>query len=142
MPPSPAFLSGAFYNVRDYVPFLAAPITDIPIYLAGGNPRTTELAGSHADGLILGPLRSVAYLKGSVHPNLKKGLGRRDGVRCGLCLTHICSVSDAARARNLARHAIAFYSVLPYYDIVLCAPRRHASPTEEGSVQIDVGLIW
>jgi alkanesulfonate monooxygenase SsuD/methylene tetrahydromethanopterin reductase-like flavin-dependent oxidoreductase (luciferase family) len=119
-PSSPASFSGTFYNVTDYVPFLTAPVTDIPIYLAGVNPRMTELAGSHADGLILGPLRSVTYLKETVHPNLKNGLGRRDGARCELCLTHICSVNDdAARARNLARHAIAFYSVLPYYDVVL-----------------------
>jgi len=32
----------------------------------------------------------------------------------------ICSVNnDAARARNLARHGIAFYATIPYYDIVL-----------------------
>ena len=32
----------------------------------------------------------------------------------------LCAVDrDAAHARNLVRHAIAFYSVLPYYDIVL-----------------------
>lgn len=32
----------------------------------------------------------------------------------------ICSVnSDVARARDLARHGIAFYATLPYYDIVL-----------------------
>jgi alkanesulfonate monooxygenase SsuD/methylene tetrahydromethanopterin reductase-like flavin-dependent oxidoreductase (luciferase family) len=32
----------------------------------------------------------------------------------------ICAVNqDAARARNFARHGIAFYATLPYYDIVL-----------------------
>ena len=32
----------------------------------------------------------------------------------------ICAVNqDAARARDLARHGIAFYATLPYYDIVL-----------------------
>lgn len=119
-PSSPASFSGTFYNVSDYVPFLTAPVTDIPIYVAGVNPRMTELAGSHADGLILGPLRSLSYLKETVHPNLNKGLAKRDGAHCELCLTHICAVNnDAGYARNLARHAIAFYSVLPYYDVVL-----------------------
>ena len=79
-----------------------------------------ELAGSHADGLILGPLNSVAYLRDTVLPNLKKGLAKRRGGGCELCLPRICSVNaDRSRARDLARHAIAFYSVLPSYDIVL-----------------------
>jgi alkanesulfonate monooxygenase SsuD/methylene tetrahydromethanopterin reductase-like flavin-dependent oxidoreductase (luciferase family) len=39
---------------------------------------------------------------------------------CEVCLTRICAVDrDPAHARALARHAIAFYSLLPYYDVVL-----------------------
>jgi alkanesulfonate monooxygenase SsuD/methylene tetrahydromethanopterin reductase-like flavin-dependent oxidoreductase (luciferase family) len=111
---------GTYYKVQEYIPFLSPPISDIPVYLAGVNRRMIELAGSHADGLILGPLNSVPYLKDTVQPNLKKGLGKRSGGRCELCLPRICSVNaDAARARELARHPIAFYSVLPYYDVVL-----------------------
>ena len=96
-------------------PFLSPPVSDIPIYLAGVNRRMIELAGSHADGLILGLLNSVAYLRDTVLPNLKKGLAKRDGGGCELCLPRICSVNaDRSRALDLARHAIAFYSVLPY----------------------------
>jgi len=37
-----------------------------------------------------------------------------------LCALKICAVSkDARAARALARHAVAFYTTLPYYDIVL-----------------------
>jgi alkanesulfonate monooxygenase SsuD/methylene tetrahydromethanopterin reductase-like flavin-dependent oxidoreductase (luciferase family) len=119
-PGSPASYSGTYYSVTDYVPFLAAPITEIPIYLAGVNRLMIRLAGSHTEGLILGPLNSAAYLKDIVHPNLKTGIGKRNGGSCELCLLRLCAVDrDAARARNLVRHAIAFYSVLPYYDIVL-----------------------
>jgi alkanesulfonate monooxygenase SsuD/methylene tetrahydromethanopterin reductase-like flavin-dependent oxidoreductase (luciferase family) len=102
------------------VPFLPPFTTDVPIYLAAVNRRMIALAGSHADGLILGPLNSIRYLKDVVHPNLREGLNKRNGAACELCLTRICAVqSDAGRARDLARHAIAFYSVLPYYDVVL-----------------------
>jgi alkanesulfonate monooxygenase SsuD/methylene tetrahydromethanopterin reductase-like flavin-dependent oxidoreductase (luciferase family) len=119
-PAAPGKFAGEYYTVQEYVPFLTPPITNVPIYLAGVNPRMVGLAGSHADGLILGPLNSVAYLKDTVHPNLKRGLDKRDGGACELCLPRICAVgSDVAHARDLARHAIAFYSVLPYYDIVL-----------------------
>jgi alkanesulfonate monooxygenase SsuD/methylene tetrahydromethanopterin reductase-like flavin-dependent oxidoreductase (luciferase family) len=108
-PSAPASFSGTFYNVRDYVPFLTAPITEIPIYLAGVNPRMTELAGSHADGLILGPLRSVAYLKEAVHPNLKKGLGKPGNSRGWLtgssCIRRI-SESELRRHAPITRQCL------------------------------------
>jgi len=129
-PSSPASYSGTYYKVTDYIPFLTAPTTDIPIYLAGVNRLMVRLAGSHAEGLILGPLNSAAYLKEIVHPNLKKGIGNRNSGSCELCLLRLCAVDrDATHARNLVRHAIAFYSVLPYYDIVL-APLGFSSQAQ------------
>jgi alkanesulfonate monooxygenase SsuD/methylene tetrahydromethanopterin reductase-like flavin-dependent oxidoreductase (luciferase family) len=79
-----------------------------------------QLAGSHTDGLIFGPLNSVLYLKDTVHPNLKKGMAKRNGGTYQLCLTRLCAVNrDGAHARNQIRRTIAFYTVLPYYDVVL-----------------------
>ena len=119
-PSNPVSFAGTYYNVADYIPFLPAPITEFPIYLAGVNRLMIQLAGSHTDGLILGPLNSAAYLRDTVHPNLRRGSSKRNGGSCELCLLRLCAVaSDAAHARNLVRHAIAFYSVLPYYDVVL-----------------------
>jgi alkanesulfonate monooxygenase SsuD/methylene tetrahydromethanopterin reductase-like flavin-dependent oxidoreductase (luciferase family) len=119
-PGSPVSFAGTYYKVTDYIPFLTAPITEFPIYLAGVNRRMIELAGSHSDGLILGPLNSVPYLKDTVHPNLRKGTSKRKSGSCELCLLRLCAVDrDRSHARDLVRHAIAFYSVLPYYDIVL-----------------------
>ena len=119
-PSSPASFAGTYYKVTDYIPFLTAPVTEFPIYLAGVNRRMIELAGTHADGLILGPLNSVPYLQDTVHPNLRKGTSKRRIGSCELCLLRLCAVDrDPSHARNLVRHAIAFYSVLPYYDVVL-----------------------
>jgi alkanesulfonate monooxygenase SsuD/methylene tetrahydromethanopterin reductase-like flavin-dependent oxidoreductase (luciferase family) len=119
-PSAPANYAGEYYKVQDYVPFLTPPVSNIPIYLAGANRRMIQLAGSHADGLILGPLNSVAYLKDIVHPNLKQGMDRGSRKGCEVCVTRICAVdSDPAQARALARHAIAFYSLLSYYDVVM-----------------------
>jgi probable F420-dependent oxidoreductase len=119
-PTAPASYEGSYYRVKGYVPFLTSSVPDVPVYLAGVNPRMIELAGSHADGLILGPLNSVSYVKDTVRPSLKKGLDRGSRKTCEVCLTKICAVNnDPTEARALARHAIAFYSVLPYYDIVL-----------------------
>jgi alkanesulfonate monooxygenase SsuD/methylene tetrahydromethanopterin reductase-like flavin-dependent oxidoreductase (luciferase family) len=119
-PTAPASYEGSYYRVNGYVPFLTSSVPDVPVYLAGVNPRMIVLAGSHADGLILGPLNSVSYVKDTVHPNLKKGMDRGSRKKCEVCLIRICAVNnDPMEARALARHAIAFYSVLPYYDIVL-----------------------
>ncbi|MBV8120882.1 MAG: LLM class flavin-dependent oxidoreductase [Alphaproteobacteria bacterium] len=127
---APANYAGEYYKIHNYVPFLTPVATEAPIYLAGVNPRMIELAGACADGLILGPLNSVAYLKDTVHPSIKRGLDKGSRKTCELCLPRICAVSsDAAQARALARHAIAFYSLLPYYDIVL-NPLAFAAPAQ------------
>ncbi len=119
-PGNPVSFAGTYYKVTDYVPFLPSPITAFPIYLAAVNRLMIQLAGSHADGLILGPLNSVSYLQDIVHPSLRRGTSKRNGGTCELCLLRLCAVDrNAAHARNLVRHAIAFYSVLPYYDVVL-----------------------
>jgi alkanesulfonate monooxygenase SsuD/methylene tetrahydromethanopterin reductase-like flavin-dependent oxidoreductase (luciferase family) len=119
-PTAPANYAGEYYNVQGYVPFLMPPVADVPIYLAGVNRRMVELAGLLADGLILGPLNSISYLKDTVLPSLKKGLDKGSRKACEVCLPRICSInSNLPRARELARHTIAFFSVLPYYDIVL-----------------------
>src|SRR6516162_1852291 len=119
-PTAPASYTGSYYKVQGYVPFLASPVPDVPIYLAAVNPRMIELAGSHADGVILGPLNSIGYVKDIVRPNLEKGMDRGGRKPSEVCLTRICAVNnDPVQARVLARHAIAFYSVIPYYDVVL-----------------------
>jgi alkanesulfonate monooxygenase SsuD/methylene tetrahydromethanopterin reductase-like flavin-dependent oxidoreductase (luciferase family) len=52
-PTAPASYEGSYYRVNGYVPFLTPSVPDMPVYLAGVNSRMIELAGSHADGLIL-----------------------------------------------------------------------------------------
>jgi stage V sporulation protein SpoVS len=89
------------------------------------NRVTKYRGGSNLDAethLILGPLNGTKYLAEIVHPNLAKGLARanREKGAVEVCTVGICAVNqDAARARDLARHGIAFYATLPYYDIVL-----------------------
>jgi len=118
----PVSYRGEFIQVTDYVRFIPAPYDRVPIYLAGVNRQMIQLAGSHADGLILGPLNTPTYITEVVHPNLQRGLQRAGRVRqdVELCTIKICAVhQDARAARALARHAVAFYATLAYYDIVL-----------------------
>jgi len=118
----PVSYSGEFIQVKDYLRFIPAAYERVPIYLAGVNRHMIQLAGSHADGLILGPLNTPNYITEVVHPNLQRGLQRAGRVRqdVELCTIKICAVhNDARTARALARHAVAFYATLVYYDIVL-----------------------
>ena len=118
----PVSYHGEFIQVKDYLRFIPAPYAQVPIYLAGVNRRMIQLAGSHADGLILGPLNTPKYIAEVVHPNLQQGLQRAGRMRqdVELCTIKICAVNNDARtARALARHAVAFYATLAYYDIVL-----------------------
>lgn len=118
----PVSYAGEFIQVKDYLRFIPALYDRVPIYLAGVNRHMIRLAGSHADGLILGPLNTPKYLTEVVHPNLQQGMARagRSRQEVELCGVKICAVNkDPREARALARHAIAFYTTIPYYDIVL-----------------------
>ena len=123
--------SGEFIQVKDYVRFIPAAYVRVPIYLSGVNRRMIQLAGSHADSLILGELNTPKYITEVVHPNLQRGLQRAGRVRqdVELCTGKICAVNNDARtARALARHAVDFYMTIPY--MILCwnpwsSPKQH-----------------
>jgi probable F420-dependent oxidoreductase len=121
-PTRPVHYAGEFFHVQDYVRFMPAPYAQIPIYLAAVQSRMLQLAGSHADGWISGPLTTLKYLTEVAHPNLQKGMAAAGRAAAGFerCVMKPCVVhQDAKYARTLARHAIALYATLPYYDIVL-----------------------
>jgi alkanesulfonate monooxygenase SsuD/methylene tetrahydromethanopterin reductase-like flavin-dependent oxidoreductase (luciferase family) len=113
---------GEYFHVRRYARFVPASYERIPIYLGITMPAMMRLAGSHADGVIVNTLNTPAYIRDVVHRNVRAGMaaaGRTDApfeftaIKC-------CAVSrDAKRAIELARHIVAFYSTLPYFDAVL-----------------------
>jgi alkanesulfonate monooxygenase SsuD/methylene tetrahydromethanopterin reductase-like flavin-dependent oxidoreductase (luciferase family) len=114
--------TGEFFHVQDYLRFIPAPYAQIPIYLAAVQSRMLQLAGSHADGWISGPLTTLKYVTEVVHPNVQKGMAAAGRSSAGFerCVVKPCVVhQDAKYARALARNAIALYATLPYYYIVL-----------------------
>ena len=118
----PVSYRGEFLQVKDYLRLIPAAYDQVPIYLGGVNRLMIQLAGSHADGLILGGLNTPKYITEVVHPHLQRGLQRAGRVRhdVELCMLKICAVNtDARAARALARHTVAFSATLGHYDIVL-----------------------
>ncbi len=113
---------GEFYTVKDYRRFIPAPYESIPIYLAAVMPPMLRLAGSHGDGVILNTLNTPKYLTEVAHPMLKKGMAAsgRNPKHYEIAAIKPCSVNkDRKQARRFGRHLIAFYSTLPYFDVVL-----------------------
>ena len=113
---------GRFVSVRGYRRFIPAPCPAVPIYLAAVRERMLELAGEVGDGLLANTLNTPAYFRDIVRPQIAAGMAKagRSGAPFEIAALKACAVhEDRARARGLARHAIAFYATLAYFDIVL-----------------------
>lgn len=121
-PTNPVDYDGEIIKVFGYARFIPAPFPSIPIYLATVRKNMLRLAGEIADGIVCNLINTTAYFSDFVGPNLQVGLEKAERVPADVevCATRICAVSsDAAAARKLAKHSIALYSTLPYFDIVL-----------------------
>ena len=110
---------GRFYRLVVRPTALVAPPlrTDVPLYMAGVNPRMVEAAGAVADGLVGHPLFTREYVAEVVRPALARGAeraGRTDPVPIAGYVT--CSVSDDAdEARRNAAAIVAFNASVKTY---------------------------
>ena len=97
----------------------------IPVHLAAIYPRMVNVAGRVADGLALGALLSVAYVRDVVAPAARAAAARagRDPAELRFLMAGFTSVDDdPEHARDSARRAIcSLYHPLPhpYYDFLL-----------------------
>jgi probable F420-dependent oxidoreductase len=119
---------GPFYQFRLMNPFFnPGPIEhpDIPIYLAGVNPRMCRAAGEVADGFHVHPMHSVSYLKAIVLPALEAGarLNNRsvNDIELYAPVFAISGETQAEReaAEREVRQQIAFYASTPSYRVLL-----------------------
>jgi probable F420-dependent oxidoreductase len=140
---NPISYAGEHINIKDYARFIPAPYPSVPIYLAAVRPHMLQLTGEIADGLLANLLNTPQYFKEVVRPNLKKGMDRagRTPEKFEIATLKVCAVNaDRQAARNHARHTIAFYSTLPYFDIVL-DPAGFREPKERIRAAFDKGDI-
>src|SRR3954469_14946391 len=113
---------GRFYRLRVQP---TAPVTpplraDIPVYMAGVNPRMIQAAGTVGDGLVGHPLFTAEYVREVARPALARGAeraGRDAPVPIAGYLT--CSVDDDRdAARQAGRAVVAFNSTVKTYRVV------------------------
>lgn len=114
--------NGRFYrlHVHPTAPVAPPPRPELPIYLAGVNPRMIQAAGTVGDGLIGHPLFTPEYVRDVARPALARGAeraGRHTPVPIAGYLT--CSVADDRdTARQAARAVVAFNSTVKTYRVV------------------------
>lgn len=119
---------GEFYQFKLINPFFnPGPIEhpNIPIYLAGVNPRMCRAAGEVADGFHIHPMHSISYLQDIVKPALAEGAQLEDRNADDIELYapvfaisgHTQAETDAAEAE--VRRQISFYASTPNYRVLL-----------------------
>jgi len=119
---------GEFYQFRLMNPFFnPGPIDtpEIPIYLAGVNPRMCRAAGEVADGFHVHPMHSAGYLRDVVRPALQAGAATRGlGVDDLTLYAPVFAISGnrreaSDRAEAEVRRQISFYASTPNYRALL-----------------------
>jgi probable F420-dependent oxidoreductase len=98
------------------------PFGNPPIQLAAVGEKMTEVAGRSADGLLVHPLTSPAYLRERTLPSLREARGGQlDGFTLGLSAFAVLGADEKARAEaeRAVRAQIAFYASTPAYRGVL-----------------------
>jgi probable F420-dependent oxidoreductase len=100
---------------------------DPPIYVAGVREWMCRMVGEVADGMLVHPLSTVAYLDDLVVPAVRRGeaaAGRRPGHVALVCpvMTAVSDDEDVrARQRERIRARLAFYGSTPGYGVVFDA---------------------
>ncbi len=108
---------------------------DIPIFIAGVNPRMCHLAGELCDGLHVHPLHSPRYLAEAIWPNVERGLTAANRRREDIALhsTILVIPTDDPHAASIeadVRRQIAFYASTPSYRAVLALHGWQATGAE------------
>jgi probable F420-dependent oxidoreductase len=118
---------GRFFHLDLMTPFFSPgqiDNPDIPVYVAGVNPRMCRTAGAVAEGLHVHPLHTVRYLNEVVVPALEAGrkAGKREG-RPMVAASVFAAVGTSRReiesVRELYRDQIAFYASTRSYRSVM-----------------------
>ena len=103
------------------------PYPDPPIYVAGVREWMCQMVGEAADGLLVHPLHTIAYLDDVVVPAVRRGettSGRDPGSVSMVCPVMTAVADDdelLERQRDGIRARLAFYGSTPGYGIVFDA---------------------
>lgn len=121
---------GEHYRVDLMTPaFAPAPLADgiepPPIWVGALGPRMTRTMAANADGIVIHPFNSAAFVAEATMPLVEAGLEQGGRERCDLCLNvgllaaPCLTDEEHARAGEAMRYQLAFYGSTPAYRVVL-----------------------
>ncbi len=141
---------GEHYSIKQYFRPIVQEREEIPLYLAAVQKNMLRLAGAAADGVIFNILTTPAYYHAYGLRHLADGArsaGRAVEDVHKAALVCVAVDADEAQARQWARHQIAFFAQIPYFEVIMgphglwepAAAVREAA--ERGDVQAMVGAV-
>ena len=95
------------------------------VVLAAVGPKMTEVAVEVADGMIIHPFSTMAYINEVTMPAIERGLAKAGKSRDGFELSYSCFVvtgrdeEEFAKSKKATQERIAFYGSTPAYKGVL-----------------------
>jgi len=127
--------TGSFYTVEGFRRNIAQRHERIPVYLGAVQERMLRLAGAIADGVLFNVFTTPRYVAEYALPILteaarKAGRSAHDLELAAVVTTAVSE--DGAQARDWARRHLAFYSVIPYFDVMF---RLHGFEREAAAVR-------
>jgi probable F420-dependent oxidoreductase len=137
---------GELYAVQSYQRSLRQERGRVPIFLAAVQSGMCALAGELADGVLFNVLSTPRYVREYALPHIARGAARcgRQPADIERAAAITAAVSpDRAEARRWARHHIAFYSVIPYFDVMfeLHGFQRQAAAIRAAAAAGDPGAM-
>ena len=124
----PLDFRGEFYQHTLMTPFFApSPLAqpEIPIYIAGVNPRLCQVAGEVCQGFHVHPFHTVDYLREQIIPNIERGAVKAGRTRadvalnCAIFVATGRSTDEIQAATGQVKMQIAFYASTYSYRPVL-----------------------
>jgi probable F420-dependent oxidoreductase len=118
----PLNFRGNYYKLTLMSPFFnPGPIMypQIPIYIAGVNTGLARLAGEIADGFIVHPLHTDAYLQKVILPAIQEGASKNNRALKDIVISASAFVATSPEEESFVRAQIAFYASTPSYRNVL-----------------------
>lgn len=125
---APLKFEGEFYTHSLMTPMFTPTDTDYgapKVFLAAVGPLMTEVAGEVADGMIIHPFSTQAYIDSVTLPAIEAGLAKAGKSREGFELSYSCFVvtgrdeEEFAASKVATQERIAFYGSTPAYKGVL-----------------------
>ena len=119
---------GEFYRVDLMTPIFVPAALDHappPIWAGALGPRMTEAMARHADGIVIHPFNTGAFLRERTLPMIETGLAAGGRTRADLtlnvgCIANPCLTDEEyERASTAMRYNLAFYGSTPAYRVTL-----------------------